>query len=96
MKMDNELILIGDRVHDVIFGVGTIDRIIEAEDRFWVLVAGRSECYDSRGNGRFGVRTLFWQNPFIIAPHKSDAAWELMGKLIEAISIILRGKTDVK
>jgi len=91
MKMDNEPVVIGDRVFDVIFGSGTVDRIIEGENRFWVLVANRNECYDNNGNGRFGVRTLYWQNPFIIAPHKSDAGWELMGRIIESVSTHIRG-----
>lgn len=91
MKLDNEDILIGDRVYDVIFGMGTVDKIVEAENRFWVIFGNRNECYESTGNGRFGVRTLYWHNPFIIAPHKKDASWELMGRIIEAISKVTRG-----
>ena len=92
MKLDNEPLLIGDRVFDIVFGIGTVDKILDQENRFWVIIGDRNESYDSNGNGRFNVRTLYWHNPFIIAPHKSDAKWELMGRIIEAVSGILRGK----
>lgn len=91
MRMDNELILPGDRVYDVVFGIGTVDKVLDGENRLWVALGNRIEAYDSNGNGRFGVRTLYWHNPFIIAPHKSEAKWELMGRIIESVSNVLRG-----
>ena len=88
--MDSEPLLIGDRVYDVVFGTGLVDRLAEGENRFWVIFGNRNESYDANGNGRFGVRTLYWHNPFIIAPHKSESTWELMGKLIDATSNVLK------
>lgn len=89
MKMDNCDILVGDRVQDVIFGAGTVDRINEDEGRFWVLIANRNECYDSKGNGRFGVRTLYWRDPIIVAPSKDEKTWERVSAIATATYKIL-------
>lgn len=92
MKMDGYELLVGDGVYDVVFGPGKVDRVTEAEDRFWVIIGKRNECYDSKGNGRFGCRTLYWRDPVIVPPHKDDAAWAQTSKVIKAVSAILGGK----
>jgi hypothetical protein len=92
MKMDGCDVLIGDRVQDVIFGAGVVDKINEDEGRFWVLMAGRNECYDSKGNGRFGVRTLYWRDPIIVAPAKNETTWEQVSAIATAAYKILGDK----
>lgn len=89
MKLDNCEVLIGDRVFDTIFGAGTVDRITEDEGKFWVLIANRNECYDSKGNGRFGVRTLYWRDPIIVAPSKDEKTWEHISAIATAAYKIL-------
>ena len=89
MKLDGYDLLVGDKVFDLVFGPGRVDRITEGENRFWVVIGNRNECYDNKGNGRFGVRTLYWRDPIIVPPCKNDRTWEQIIEIAVAVNKII-------
>jgi hypothetical protein len=91
MKMDGHDILVGDFVFDTVFNTGVVDRVIEGEKKFMVKFGNRIQTYDSKGNGNFGIRTLYWRDPVIVAPGKDDDTWAKTTQCAKAINAILRG-----
>jgi len=87
--MDNFEVVAGDSVHDLVFGPGKVDRLVPAENKFWVTYGNRNESYDNNGNGRFGLRTLFWYNPIITPPPKNPKAWDKVSAIAIASAKIL-------
>lgn len=75
MYMDNFPVFQGDLVHDLVYGIGTVEKVMSAENRFVVTFGSRTLSYRQNGSGPFTTRTLFWHNPVMGAPPKSDKAF---------------------
>lgn len=74
--MDKDEVCVGDTMHDVAFGHGTVVELW-AGGVFLVefAVSRRKLPYTAAGKTEmFSQRTLFWQQPFIHAPRKPDTA----------------------
>jgi hypothetical protein len=86
MEMDGYPILRGDSVYDVAFGRGIVDRIENSGALFWVKFGNSLRSYDARGYGSFKERSLYWQDPVIIIPHKNDNTWARAVKIATAVN----------
>lgn len=97
MKMDGEEVCKGDNVHDIVFGAGTVYEIREGEDKFFVNFGNRNGAYNSKGNGHFPLRTLYWQDPIHgYAPMKNSKRWNHFCELRNAILDKIIHSTDFK
>ena len=94
MELDGYEILVGDTVHDIVFGNGKVERLVPDEKRFWVNHGGGSlRSYNDKGFGNFKERTLFWKNPITIIPHKHDDAWDKTVEISHLVGKALGRKT---
>jgi hypothetical protein len=92
IKLDGYEVALNDNVYDVVFGAGTVSRLLENEDKFCVSFGPQLRYYDSRGNTTFGVRTLYWRDPVTVIPHKEDNAWDLTMQITQSVANILGRK----
>jgi hypothetical protein len=84
-QLDNDAIGLGDTVYDVVFGVGRVVEIF-ADGRFLVGFTSRRVVYSSTGHSKMNRgRTLYWHDPIVAIPTKSDSRWLLMKRLCAAI-----------
>lgn len=75
--MDGEAVKIGDEVYDILFGTGTVYELT-VDNRLKVRFSGvgREGIYNTSGvSGRWNARTLYWRDPVLVPPVKSDANW---------------------
>lgn len=87
MLMDNYEVLVGDNVHDLLFGHGVVERLVKDQDKFWVRFNANSlRCFNCQGFGNFTERTLYWKNPITVVPHKHDDAWEKTMLISQAVA----------
>lgn len=87
----------GDHVHDVMFGTGQVDQIIEKENKFTVNFSGSYRTYTAAGVGNFPMKTLYWKDPiggFI--PPKDEKKWELFCALRKSMAQVLAASTAVR
>jgi len=92
--LDNEDIVTGDSVYDLLEGAGTVQRVFS--DSFIVRFSiGRSYSYNSAGK-RLGStpnrfpRLLYWKNPIFTIPVKDDSKWESLQALVKNASNIIK------
>lgn len=97
MKFDGSDILVGDNAYDLVFGVGTVDHVNEAEQKISVRFGDRMYTYTSTGIGHFPQKTLFWQDPVSgYTPMKSDHRWEHFCELRKALAQVVWSSRSIK
>lgn len=82
MNLQNQEVLRGDKVYDLLEGEGTV---IRTNNKQIAVDFGNniSYVYSSKGQrigntpDRFPI-LLFWQNPVVMYPVKGDKKWEAM------------------
>lgn len=98
MNFDGAKIDVNDLVHDVLWGSGTVEQIIEAEDKMIVNFGGsRRHWYNSSGVSHFPMRTLYWRDPiggFI--PTKDTAKWTVFCELRKAVAQAVFASSNIK
>jgi hypothetical protein len=90
--LDGEAVSGTEPLHDVVYGPGVVvQTLTEARFRVYFAASGRTVTYDSLGvSYKLGVRTLYWKNPIVVIPPKSDAKWGLILALLNDISARVR------
>jgi len=63
MIFDGDEIKVGDLVHDIVFGSGSVDAVLEGENKIRVVFGSRYYVYNTNGQGHFPQKTLFWRDP---------------------------------
>lgn len=96
MKLDDENIIVGDRVFDISInrGYGIVTTIFE--NSIEVKFERFKGVYDSRGyqTGK-NWKTLFWNKPLIIAPTKDEGMWSKKQKLVEDFMSIVNHYKEI-
>jgi len=89
--LDNEPVAVGDKVFDVCYGPGTVEELL-VEDRFRVSFSlNRFVVFNGDGiAARFPRRTLYWHDPVVAAPMKSDEHWGVLASICRSISDNIR------
>jgi hypothetical protein len=85
--MDGAQVNVGDAVYDVILGTGTVTELT-LDNRIKVRFSGvgREGTFTSGGvSGRWNARTLYWRDPVLVAPLKSDAEWARVRSICLAV-----------
>ena len=85
--LNNEPVMENDKVYDLVLGYGTVVslRFGEIHVRF---ASGIRITYD--GTGHYGgVRRLYWHNPVVVEPPKSQRGWDALTGCIAAIKTFL-------
>ncbi len=83
--LDSDVVELGDTVHDVVLGVGRVSETY-ADGRFRVNFGTRLVVYSGSGHSKLNRgRTLYWHDPVVALPTKSDSRWVLMKRLCAAI-----------
>ena len=84
--MDGAPIIVGDSVHDILHGPGTVVEL-KANDRVRVRFGQKYFVYDANGvivdSGY--RRTLYWRDPVLFPPQKDDVNFHLTRKLVQDI-----------
>lgn len=91
-QMDGSPVLVNDAVFDTQYGTGEVEQIL-IDNRFTVLFSGLNRRVTYNGSGlsaRFQVRTLFWHDPIIAVPAKSDANWLKIKQIATVLVSALR------
>ena len=84
-QLDNDVVALGDTVHDVVLGVGRVSEIFP-DGRFMVSFPTRRVAYTGTGRSKLNRgRTLYWHDPIVAIPTKNDSRWLLMKRLCAAI-----------
>lgn len=97
MLFDGAELKHGDLVHDVAFGAGTVDNILEGEQKFTVEFNNRHYTYQANGVGHFPMKTLYWRDPIGgFLPTKDAKKWELFCELRKGIAQILAATNAVR
>lgn len=90
--LDGEQVVVGDFLYDTQYGRGQVEQLL-VDNRVVVLFSGlnRRHVYNSEGVGtRFHVRTLYWHDPIIVVPAKSDTGWLKIQQVCLAVIAALR------
>lgn len=90
--LDNDPVLLGDSVFAVGYGVGRVTELL-TESRFRVQfsMTNQSMTFDERGfMARARARSLYWQDPVVVAPAKDDGFWNALRPSIQSLAAALR------
>jgi len=98
MIFDGDEIKVGDLVHDIVFGSGIVDAILDGENRIRVhFGGGRYYTYNVSGQGHFPQKTLFWRDPIgNFVPPKGGVRWALFEEMRKAVSVVCNTTRNVK
>jgi hypothetical protein len=97
MMFDGSEIKIGDLVHDIVFGSGQVDALMEGENRIRVDFGGSHRVYNVNGQGHFPQKTLFWRDPIgNFVPPKGGARWALFEEMRKAVSVVCKTTNNVR
>lgn len=97
MIFDGDEIKVGDLVHDIVFGSGTVDAILDGEAKIRVAFGPRHYVYNVNGQGHFPQKTLFWRDPIgNFVPPKGGARWALFEELRKAVSVVANTTRNVR
>ena len=90
-NLDGQAIAIGDTVYDVAYGSGQVTELL-VDDRFRVRFAdGSYHVYTPEGiTHHFANKTVFWHNPIVAVPMKSDTLWGAAAAIAHAVVEALR------
>lgn len=97
MDMDGDVVLVGDTVFDVLFGTGTVTELL-VDDRFRVKFPNKNQpmTYSTTGIGvRYSERTLYWHDPVITIPFKSEPKWLALRPVVTDLVNSLRLNRNV-
>jgi hypothetical protein len=96
MRMDGDVINTGDKVYDVLFATGTVTAVVEGAGSFRVAFTdGRTHTYTADGKrARVAARTLYWKDPVVVVPQKSDAQWDMLPPIIRAVASAIRARVN--
>lgn len=90
MQFDGAPITEGDRLYDVAYGHGVVERIVEGEDKIICDFNGRKYAYTTGGVGVFRRKTLFWQDPIgNLKPSKDKRKWDYFERLRDAVASVV-------
>ncbi|MFZ1491126.1 MAG: hypothetical protein WAS51_14405 [Ilumatobacteraceae bacterium] len=94
MQMDGYPVLVNDRVYDTQYGWGEVEQLLVDNRAAVVFTVGSKSLrhvYDANGVGtRFKTRTLYWHDPIIAVPAKSDNGWTKIQQICRAVVDTLR------
>lgn len=98
MIFDGDEIKVGDLVHDIAFGSGTVDAVLEGENKIRVAFASnRHYTYNASGQGHFPQKTLFWRDPIgNFVPPKGGIRWAAFEELRKAVSVFANTSRNIK
>lgn len=97
MIFDGDEIKVGDLVHDIAFGSGTVDAVLEGEGKIRVQFGTRYYTYNANGQGHFPQKTLFWRDPIgNFIPPKGGARWALFEEMRKAVSVVCSTTRNVR
>ena len=90
--MDGHHVVVGDAVYDVLHGSGEVFEIlVDKNFRVRFGAANVHHTYGESGHGvRYRARTLFWHNPIIAVPSKTDTGWQKIREICTAVVNTLR------
>ncbi len=91
VTMDGDEVAVGDRLYDICLGAGEVTQMLTA-GRFSVrfLGDGREQAFTGDGmSPRSHIRTLYWHDPVIVVPRKSDARWDELKRIGVAVAGVL-------
>lgn len=78
LKLDNDTVNVGDSVYDLRYGNGTVVGFDMSRRTISVKFVTPNTTLNYEESGRRGEkfkRSLYWHNPIIAAPMKSDIFW---------------------
>jgi len=97
MIFDGDETKVGDLVHDIVFGSGSVDAVLEGENKIRVVFGSRYYVYNTNGQGHFPQKTLFWRDPIgNFVPPKGGARWALFEELRKAVSVVANTTRNVR
>lgn len=86
MQLDNQEIVKGDKVFDILEGVGTV--IVTSDTTFSVSFGtGIFYPYDASGNRKGNTpnrfpRMVYWHDPVVMLPSKDEVVWDKLKLLL--------------
>lgn len=97
VTLDGEAIDLGNTVFDLVHGQGKVVETYALSNQFRVEFGNsKMVVYDGLGMSRFfKTRTLFWHDPFIALPVKSDVGWLRIKNICAAVVREMRAGRDV-
>lgn len=76
---------VGESVYDLVWGTGTIAEVLP-DARLRVTFATRDYVFNDAGQSRSVQRpTLYWHNPVMIVPQKSEPVWNKTVRICRAV-----------
>jgi hypothetical protein len=94
VQMDGDTVVVGDTVFDIVYGPGAVEQLMPADMfqvRFSSTTGTKSVSYKGTGkSNRFPTRTLYWKDPFLIAPTKNEARWVGIRQVMLAVLAAMR------
>lgn len=89
MLLHNEKVNKGDKVYDLLEGVGTV---VVADNTSIGVQFGNAGMYSYNSVGSRVGNTpsrfppmLYWQNPIVVIPVKGDKRWEAMKRILNSV-----------
>lgn len=85
MQLDNQEIVQGDSVYDILEGVGEVT--VTTNTAFYVTYGNNVRYqYDSTGNRKGNTpnrfpRMVYWHNPVVMLPTKDELVWDKLKQL---------------
>lgn len=85
MRLDGQLISVGQNVYDLAFGAGIINSMTIGVGVSVRFPDGFSQAYNESGKGQFANRTLYIAPPDIFAPLVDTQKRALFGRVARAM-----------
>lgn len=87
MRLDGQLINVGQSVYDIAFGAGIVNSITLGVGLSVQFPDGFSQAYNENGKGQFANRTLYLAPPDVFAPLLDTQKRALFGRMARALYI---------
>lgn len=92
-RMDGEVVNVGDVVYDLLFASGKVTALPTPGTMRVTFTDGRTHTYTQDGKrARVNARTLYWRDPLVVTPQKSDAQWNMIPPILRAVVGVIRGQ----
>ena len=89
MYFDGAKVEEGDRLYDVAYGHGKVERIVEGEGKLVCDFNGKKIAYTTGGVGLFRRKTLFWHDPiWNLKPSRDKQKWDRFERLRDAVASV--------
>lgn len=83
--MDGQKVVVGDTVHDILLGTGTVESVND-DGSFVVAINTRRMTYQ-RGGMFSGVRRLYWRSPVMLIPPKhTSQRWDIIRAVVDTLN----------